>query len=96
MSAPAGSTRLERTRDDDAETRMASISALFEPTSVAVIGASDDPTRIGGRPIRYLREAGFGGAIYPVNPNRSLVQGLPARPSAPSRPACRHVRQCPS
>lgn len=78
MSAPAGSTRLERAREDDADTRMASISALFEPTSVAVVGASDDPTRIGGRPIRYLREAGFGGAIYPVNPNRSLVQGLPA------------------
>jgi acyl-CoA synthetase (NDP forming) len=57
---------------------VSTIEALFEPRSVAVIGASDDAMRIGGRPLRYLKEAGFAGAIYPVNPNRSAVQGLPA------------------
>ena len=54
------------------------LNALFEPRSVAIIGASDDAARIGGRPIRYLRQAGYSGAIYPVNPNRDTVQGLPA------------------
>lgn len=55
-----------------------SLVALFEPRSVAVIGASDDAGRIGGRPLRYLRDAGYSGSIYPVNPNRDTVQGLPA------------------
>lgn len=57
-----------------------SLDALLRPASVAVIGASNDPTRIGGRPIRYLREAGFSGQVYPVNPRHQEVQGLPAFP----------------
>jgi acyl-CoA synthetase (NDP forming) len=55
-----------------------SLDALLRPASVAVIGASNDPTRIGGRPLRYLREAGFAGHVYPVNPKHEHVQGLPA------------------
>jgi acyl-CoA synthetase (NDP forming) len=54
------------------------LDALFRPRSVAILGASDDPTRISGRPVRYLIEGGFKGAIYPVNPNRETVQGLKA------------------
>lgn len=56
----------------------ASLTPLIAPRVVAVIGASDDPTRIGGRPLAYMRARGFGGVIYPVNPKRSTVQGLPA------------------
>ena len=59
-------------------TRTDSISALLSPNSVALVGASDDVTRIGGRPLRYLRESGFAGAVYPVNPKRETVQGLKA------------------
>ena len=59
-------------------TRTDSISALLAPNSVALVGASDDVTRIGGRPLRYLRESGFAGAVYPVNPKRETVQGLKA------------------
>lgn len=55
-----------------------SLDALFRPRSVAILGASDDATRISGRPVRYLREGGFTGPIYPVNPNRETVQGLKA------------------
>ncbi|MCO5082084.1 MAG: acetate--CoA ligase family protein [Rhizobiaceae bacterium] len=54
------------------------LDALFRPRSVAILGASDDPTRISGRPVRYLIEGGFKGPIYPVNPNRDTVQGLKA------------------
>ncbi len=64
---------------DDATTR-SGLNALFNPRSVAIIGASQDPARIGGRPLRYLKESGFRGAVWPVNPRRDRVQGLEARP----------------
>lgn len=51
---------------------------LLEPRSVAIIGASNDPQRIGGRPLRYYKEAGFDGDLFPVNPNRPEVQGIKA------------------
>ena len=57
-----------------------SLDPLLRPASVAVVGASNDPTRIGGRPVRYLRAAGFAGRIYPVNPKHEKVQGLAAFP----------------
>lgn len=60
---------------------VATLKALFEPRRVAIVGASDDPTRIGGRPIAYMKAAGFAGEIIPVNAKRSQVQGLPAVPS---------------
>lgn len=63
------------------------LDALLRPRSIAIIGASDDPTRIGGRPLAYLKARGFAGAILPVNPNRATVQGLPAFPDIASLPA---------
>lgn len=64
-----------------------SIKYLLEPKSVAVIGASSDRSRIGGRPIWWMREAGFKGAIYPVNPNRAEIQGLKAYASIADLPS---------
>ncbi|MGY6633436.1 MAG: acetate--CoA ligase family protein [Alkalilacustris sp.] len=64
-----------------------SLGALLSPGSVAILGASDDPTRIGGRPLAYLRAAGFAGPIYPVNPGRATVQGLAAYASVADLPA---------
>jgi len=55
-----------------------SLEALLNPASVAVIGASNVPGRIGGRPIHNLITAGFQGRIYPVNPKYAEVQGLAA------------------
>jgi acyl-CoA synthetase (NDP forming) len=48
---------------------------LFSPGSVAIIGASDDTAKTTGRPLKYLRSAGFAGRVYPVNPHRAMVQG---------------------
>jgi acyl-CoA synthetase (NDP forming) len=62
------------------------LSRLLHPRSIAVIGASDDPLRIGGRPIAYMREQGFRGLLMPVNPNRALIQGLPAFASVAALP----------
>lgn len=62
------------------------IAALMAPRSVAIIGASADPTRIGGRPIATMLRAGFTGTIYPINPNRAEVQGLKAYASVADLP----------
>ena len=64
---------------DDTKPR-SGLDALFDPRSVAIIGATEDPTRIGGRPLRYLKESGFQGKIWPVNLRRDQVQGIEARP----------------
>ncbi len=58
--------------------RFAGLTPLLAPRSVAVLGASSDPTRISGRPIAYMKSQGFQGALYPINPNRSEIQGLKA------------------
>ncbi|QFZ84006.1 CoA-binding protein [Variovorax paradoxus] len=65
---------------------MSDITALLEPQSIVVIGASEDPTRIGGRPLKYLRSSGFAGAVYVVNPNRESVQGFDSYKSVDSLP----------
>ncbi len=62
------------------------ITALLAPRSVAVIGASSDPARIGGRPIATMLAAGFQGRILPVNPTRDTIQGLCCYPSVSALP----------
>ena len=49
---------------------------LVSAGSVAVIGASQDPGRIGGRPLDFMMRAGFAGRVYPVNSKYTEVQGL--------------------
>jgi acetate---CoA ligase (ADP-forming) len=52
------------------------LNGLVAARSVAIVGASEDPRRIGGRPVSYLLRRGYTGEILPVNPNRNKVQGL--------------------
>lgn len=59
----------------------ATLADLFGARSVAVVGASGDPGRIGGRPVAYMKALGYDGEILPVNPTRAEVQGLRAYPS---------------
>jgi acetate---CoA ligase (ADP-forming) len=60
--------------------------ALFAPCSVAVIGQSNDPAKTAGRPLRFLRQAGFAGRVYPVNARRHQVLGEQAWPSIEALP----------
>jgi len=65
-------------------TNVDSIGALLSPRSIAVVGASSNGARIGGRPIRYLLDAGYTGKIYPINPSHENVQGLKCYPDLTS------------
>ncbi len=57
------------------------LSQVFEPASVAIIGASERDASVGGQVLRNLLASGFSGSIFPINPNYSTVQGLPCYPS---------------
>lgn len=61
-------------------------TALLNPRSVALVGASDDASKTAGRPQQFLRRAGFAGKVYPINPKRSTVQGAPAWPTLSALP----------
>lgn len=54
---------------------------LLAPRSIAVVGASTQPNKVGGMPIRLLRENGYTGAVHPVHRTADEIQGLRAYPS---------------
>jgi len=58
-----------------------SLAPFFAPRSIAVIGASRDPSKVGGSVLANLRSAGFEGRVIPVNTRAETVQGLSAFPS---------------
>jgi acetyltransferase len=62
------------------------LNTLFNPKSIAVIGASDTPGRVGYALFRNLITTGYSGSVYPVNPNRDLVQGVKAYPNMAALP----------
>jgi acetate---CoA ligase (ADP-forming) len=53
-----------------------SVAWILRPKSVALIGASQERTKIGGAIFANLREGGFTGALYPVNDSAIEVQGI--------------------
>jgi acyl-CoA synthetase (NDP forming) len=52
------------------------LQAMLEARTVAVVGASAQPGSFGAELLRQLRVGGFDGAIYPVNPNYTEIDGL--------------------
>ncbi|RST50342.1 acetate--CoA ligase family protein [Variovorax sp. MHTC-1] len=62
------------------------LDALFQPRSIAIVGASEDVTKIGGRPLQFLLKYGYRGAIYPINRKAGTVQSLPAYASVADLP----------
>ena len=59
---------------------------LFAPKSVAIVGQSNDATKTAGRPLKFLRQAGYAGRVYPVNARRDEVLGERAFPSLAALP----------
>lgn len=62
------------------------IAHIVNPRSVAVIGASEDVGKFGGRVIHYLIRHGFPGRLLPINPSRPTIRGLPAYPGIAAAP----------
>jgi acetate---CoA ligase (ADP-forming) len=60
--------------------------ALLAPHCVAIVGQSNDAGKTAGRPLKYLRQAGFAGRIYPVNERRDTVLGERAWPTLAALP----------
>ncbi|WP_410654529.1 GNAT family N-acetyltransferase [Amycolatopsis sp. lyj-112] len=73
------SLAVARSREQAAEAR--SVHNLLHPKTVAVIGASTDPTKIGYVALTNLLSADFAGTVYPVNPEHKSVRGVRAYPS---------------
>ena len=66
-------------------------ATLLSPRSIAIVGASDNPNKIGGRPIHFMQRFGYRGKLFPVNPARNEVQGIKSYPnleSLPEAPDC--------
>src|SRR5579872_2681062 len=66
--------------DRYAEEGRPGLDCMFSPKSVAVIGATDREGSVGRTVLERLHIPAFQGRIYPVNPNRTSVLGLPAYP----------------
>ena len=57
------------------------LKKLFNPETVAVIGASENPNKLGFHVMKSLTGGGFNGRIVPVNPGSKEIMGIPAFPS---------------
>ncbi len=57
------------------------MEAIFRPRSVAVVGASANPEKLGSHVMRSLTEGKYPGRIYPVNPGKSEILGIKTYPS---------------
>lgn len=61
-------------------------SALLRPRNIVLVGASDRPRHWSGRVYDNLRRFGFPGGVYPVNPKRETIWGVPCFPNVAALP----------
>lgn len=64
----------------------AGLDRLLSPRSIALVGASSDPGKFGGRPLAALLRHGYDGDLVAVNPSRDEIQGVPCLPSPADLP----------
>jgi acetyltransferase len=62
------------------------LNSIFRPKRIALIGVSNNPDSVGGITLRNLVGGGFNGVVYPVNPKREAVFGIPCYPDVKSLP----------
>jgi len=60
--------------------------ALLSPRSIVIVGQSNDAGKAAGRPLNFLRRAGYAGTVYSVNARRESVLGERAYPSVGALP----------
>jgi len=60
------------------EIQYSKLRMCFAPQSAAIIGASTDPMKFGGRALKFCLERGYGGRLYPINAKNDIVQGVKA------------------
>jgi acetyltransferase len=63
-----------------------SLDSIFKPKRIALIGVSNNPDSVGGITLRNLISSGYNGVVYPVNPKREAVYGIPCYPNVKSLP----------
>lgn len=66
--------------------RLRDLTPMVAPKSVAIVGATPDERRAGGRPQAFLRRFGFPGPVYPVNPKHGEISGLKCYPDIDALP----------
>ncbi|MBO9341632.1 MAG: acetate--CoA ligase family protein [Roseiflexus sp.] len=62
------------------------LEAIFAPRSVAVVGASPDPAKLGHRILKNILDAGYSGRVFPIHPRATQILNLPAYPSVEQVP----------
>ena len=62
------------------------LDSIFKPKRIALIGVSNNPNSVGGITLRNLVGGGYNGVVYPVNPKREAVFGIPCYPDVKSLP----------
>jgi acyl-CoA synthetase (NDP forming) len=71
---------------ESAQAALARYSPLFQPRSVAVVGASPNGSGPGNNFLRHLRAYGFAGEIYPIHPSAQTIDGLKVYPALDATP----------
>ena len=62
------------------------LQRLFEPRSIAIVGASPEPKKIPGMIVDFLRKSGFAGKVYPVNPRYEKIHEFTCYPNVDALP----------
>jgi acyl-CoA synthetase (NDP forming) len=62
------------------------LTPLFAPASVAILGASRNPTKLGHRLLQNVKDGGYGGALHAVNPSGEPILGCATVPSIAALP----------
>jgi len=76
----------ERTLTESSLKDLSNIKYMINPRSIAVVGASKNEKKNGGRLFRYIVENGFSGELFPVNPGADEIRGYKAYPNILSIP----------
>jgi acetate---CoA ligase (ADP-forming) len=62
------------------------LEAFFQPKSVAIIGASASPDKLGHVVLKNAIDCGYKGKLYPINPKAGVILGLKTYPSVSALP----------